>query len=147
MNPRFARLWQDKRWRRTALLLALWVPAVVVLIAVREVLLPFLLAITFAYVLAPIVNRLSSIQVRHKKIPRVGAVFVVYAVLAGILWLVAAIVVPRLYHEAAHLAKDAGAVLNQADDHHIDAISEQLENFFDANNLPVRMVDDEGMST
>ncbi len=140
MNSRLGRLLQDKRARRTTLLLALWVPAVVVLIVVREVLLPFVLAFVFAYVLAPAVRRLSAVRWRGRSLPRWGAVLVVYAGLAALLWLFAAIFIPQLYREAARLAKEATELLNKLDDAHIAALGERLKETFDRYNLPVRIV-------
>lgn len=140
VNHRLVRLAQDKRVRRAALLLVLWVPAVVILIAVREVLLPFVLALLLAYVIAPIVRGISSIDVGGRSLPRWGSVLVLYAGFAGVIWLSGTLFVPQVYREVARLAKDATDMLNQVDDASIAKLGYRLEGFFDQYNLPVRIV-------
>jgi predicted PurR-regulated permease PerM len=142
---RLARLMSDKRLMRTALLLALWVPAVIVLIVVREVLLPFVLALVFAYVLAPLVRRLSEMDLRFgrlrgKHLPRWASVLLVYVVLGLGLYLFGSIFIPQVYREATKLAKDASEFLNSLDDEHIKKIGDDLEEFFNRYNLPVRII-------
>jgi predicted PurR-regulated permease PerM len=140
MNRRLLRLLQDKRVRRAALLVALWVPAVVILIAVREVLLPFLLAGLLAYVIAPLVRRLSSKSIAGRSLPPWGSVLMLYAGLVAILWIGGSIFVPQIYRELVRLGKDGSEMLNQIDDAHVARWGEDLEKFFDTYNVPVRII-------
>ncbi len=140
MNSRLTRLLYDKRVRRTALLLALWVPAVAVLLAVREILLPFVLALLLAYVIAPVVRRLSSIQLRGRRLSPWVSVIVIYAAFAGILWVVGSIFVPQLYREGVRLAKDGTELVNNLDDATIAGFGNQLEEWFNRYNVPVTIV-------
>lgn len=126
--------------RRMALLACLWVPAVVLLVLVREVLLPFLLALLLAYVMAPLVRRLSAIVVAGRRLPRWASVIVLYAAFGGILYVGGAIFVPQLYREMVRLAKDGTAVLNQLDDESIARLGTRMETFLETYNLPVRII-------
>lgn len=145
MNRRLLRLLQDKRARRAALVVALWVPAIVILVAVREVLLPFLLALLLAYVIAPLVRWLSARSFGGRSLPPWASVIVLYAAFGGFLYVGGAIFVPQIYREIAKLAKDGTELLNQVDDANIARLGARLEAFFDRYNLPVRIVTPTGL--
>ncbi len=140
MNRRLLRLLQDKRVRRMALLATLWVPAIIILVFVREVLLPFLLALMLAYVIAPLVRRLSSVEVKGKRLPRWGSVLVLYAAFAGLLYIFGAIFVPQLYREMVRLVKDGSEWLNSMDDENVAQLGTSIETFLERYNLPVRII-------
>jgi predicted PurR-regulated permease PerM len=82
--------------------------AVVFLAVVREVLLPFLLALIVAYVFTPLVAWCE----RHR-LPRAAAILVVYAVTGGLLYLGAAAAAPRLYQEGLKLGHDVPELARQ----------------------------------
>ncbi len=131
---------QDKRARRMALLAGLWLPAIAILLVVREVLLPFLLALLLAYVIAPLVRRLSAIAVGGRRLPRWASVIVLYFAFGGALYLSSAIFVPQLYREVVRLAKDGTEALNQLDDDSIARFGTRIEAFFEAYHLPVHII-------
>lgn len=140
MNRRLLLLLQDKRVRRLALLLALWVPALVALTLVREVLLPFLLAFLLAYVIAPPVRRLAAVPLPGgRRTPRWVAVVVLYAAFAGVVWLVGSTVVPRLYREAGNMLKEGTALLEQVDDDNLAVNIRRLEAWLERMDLPVHL--------
>lgn len=80
------------------------------LIAVSEVLLPFVLAIIIAYVLLPLV----TLGERRLKLPRSLSIVLVYVFLLSSLYVLLAAVAPRLLVEAAHFARDAPSMLRGA---------------------------------
>lgn len=140
VNRRLLRLLQDKRVRRMALLAGLWVPALFILVVVREVLLPFLLALLLAYVMAPLVRRLSSLVIAGRRLPRWTSVIVLYATFGGLLYVGGAIFVPQLYREMVRLAKDGTETLNQLDDESIARLGTRIEIFLETYHLPVRII-------
>ena len=144
MARRLQQLLDDKRARRAALLIALWVPVLVALLVVREVLLPFMLATLLAYVIAPAVRWLSSIRVANRRLPRAAAVLALYVGFVGILVLGGRLVVPQLYREVARLAKDGTDILNRLDDEHIAQASADLRDFIQRAGLPVEIVTPDG---
>jgi predicted PurR-regulated permease PerM len=72
------------------------------LVTVREVLLPFILALIIAYVLAPLVER-----VERFRLPRAAAILIVYAVTLGSIYFSIAAIAPRIYLETAKFMRDA----------------------------------------
>ena len=57
------------------------------IVAVREVLLPFILAVVIAYILSPVVNRLHEIKLGRLNMPRWTAVILIYVTGALIIYL------------------------------------------------------------
>jgi len=72
------------------------------LVTVRDVLLPFILALIIAYVLAPLVER-----VERFRLPRAAAILIVYAVTLGSIYFSIAAIAPRIYLETAKFMRDA----------------------------------------
>lgn len=78
----------------------------VVMVVFRSVMLPFALGMLAAYILAPVVRRLSSVQLGRQRLPRGIAVIIVYLGLAGAMTLFFTILVPRLSSELARLLRE-----------------------------------------
>lgn len=78
------------------------------LVCVREVLLPFILAVIIAYVLAPLVERVERFRV-----PRAAAILLVYAVTLGSIYLAIATIAPRIYVEASKLLRDGPSLADK----------------------------------
>lgn len=76
-------------------------------IVFHPVLVPFLLAVLVAYVLAPVVAAVERVPIRGKHLPRWTAVLLVYVALLGLLGGGIAIAVPRLVAETTKLAREA----------------------------------------
>ena len=74
---------------------------IALLIAARQVLLPFVLALVAAYVLMPAVRR-----VEQRGVPRWGAILIVYAVTLGVASGFVSLIVPRLVAEGQGLAAE-----------------------------------------
>lgn len=72
------------------------------LVAVREVLLPFILAVIIAYVLAPLVERVERLR-----LPRAAAILLVYGATMGSIYFSIAAIAPRMYLETAKFMRDA----------------------------------------
>ena len=88
-------------WRRTLFLWTSAAIAVAVMVAAREVMLPFILAVVIAYVLTPLVAALE-----RRKMPRALAVLCVYTVVLGSLGGFAAAIAPRIAHEFRNLRQE-----------------------------------------
>ncbi|MSP15741.1 MAG: AI-2E family transporter [Myxococcales bacterium] len=89
-----------KRWGFAAFV-------VVVAWMFRAVLLPFLLALVVAYVLAPVVERLARVRLGSHSLPRGAAVVICYLVLIGGLVLFGMAFLPRLSSDFARLGREA----------------------------------------
>jgi predicted PurR-regulated permease PerM len=140
VGNRLQSLVADARWQRAGLLVLLWVPALAILIAVREVLLPFLLAFALAYVIAPPVRWLSSRAVLGRPIPRWLAVIVLYLGFFVALGGSGRIFIPQLYKELSRLAGDATVAYHQISDDAIAKQARELERFIQEREWPIHIV-------
>lgn len=140
MNRRLLLLFSDKRVQRGLLLLLLWVPFIAMLWLAREVLLPFLLAFAFAYVIAPPVRWLSSRKIRGWSPPRWLSVIALYVSAGAIVFVGARIFVPQLYKELSRLGGEANVAFHQLSDEKIAEQADVLEAWVKRNDLPIRIV-------
>lgn len=85
--------------RRTIFLAVSAVCVAAVILAARQVLLPFVLALVVAYVLTPAVRR-----VERARVPRWAAILLVYAATLGSIGFFVSLIVPRLVTEGRGLA-------------------------------------------
>jgi len=110
-----------RRWLRPAFLLVSSLFAVTVVVAAREVLLPFVLALVIAYVLTPFVAFFEK-----KKVKRPVAIVLVYTLvlgsLGGFIWAAA----PRMAREIAGLRKELPALNEKANHEWAPRIHDKL---------------------
>jgi predicted PurR-regulated permease PerM len=95
---------------------------VAVMIAAREVMLPFILATVLAYVLAPLVLWTE----RRTRMTRGAAILLVYAVVFGGIGTAAHEISPRIAHEFRNLHAELPRLAQEANDHWVPAISEWM---------------------
>jgi predicted PurR-regulated permease PerM len=109
------------RWRRPLFLWTSAAVAVAVMIAAREVMLPFILAVVIAYVLTPLVATLE-----RRKMSRGLAVVCVYALVLGSFSAFAWAISPRIAHEFGNLRSELPRMSDQVKDRWIPALTERL---------------------
>jgi predicted PurR-regulated permease PerM len=97
---------------------------VTLLVCVREVLLPFFLALIIAYVLAPLVER-----VERFRLPRAAAILIVYAVTLGTIYFSIAAIAPRIYLETAKFMRDAPSLADKFSDQYGPQLEQWVEGF------------------
>jgi predicted PurR-regulated permease PerM len=115
-------IFHRSRNRARVVFLSLWAAAtVVVLLAAREILLPFILALVVAYVLAPAVG-----IVENWKVPRWAAVILVYVVTIGGTYASLAAMAPRLGSEMRGLLRELPAIAATIRDEHVPAVRKWL---------------------
>ncbi|HMI85331.1 MAG TPA: AI-2E family transporter [Polyangiaceae bacterium] len=115
-----------QRTRRPArvVFLAVWgLATLAVLLAAREILLPFILAIVVAYVLMPAVERVETWRV-----PRWSAVILVYVVTVGGMYASLAAMAPRLGLEMRGLLRELPAMAATIRDEHVPSMRRWLSN-------------------
>ena len=96
-----------RRW----VLAGLWLFVLALLVAFRGSVLPFAGAALVAYLVAPLVARITRLRVGSRAVPRWLAILAVYAVFALGCYGAAAALVPRLYGELARVSREASAAL------------------------------------
>ncbi|MBL0213199.1 MAG: AI-2E family transporter [Myxococcales bacterium] len=104
--------------------------ALLILFLGREVLLPFVFASLIAYILAPIIKRMTERKDGTTRMPRGAAIILCYlvfiALVAGFLFLL----VPRLSSDVARLGKEAPALLKTMNEEWTPQIARWLETRF-----------------
>jgi predicted PurR-regulated permease PerM len=80
---------------------------VLVVYIFREVALPFLFAILVAYILAPLVERMSRVRVGRRPFPRAAAVIILYINIIAALSLFLGYFIPKLSGDFARLFREA----------------------------------------
>jgi predicted PurR-regulated permease PerM len=110
-----------RRWERAWFLTVSAVFVVGVVVVSREVMLPFVLALVVAYVLTPLVA-----WVERWKIPRGGAILLVYVVVLGSIWLSGRAAAPRLGQELRGLRQELPTLIATARDQWIPQGLERL---------------------
>ncbi|HEY6079212.1 MAG TPA: AI-2E family transporter [Polyangiaceae bacterium] len=89
-----------------------------------EVLLPFVLALVIAYVLAPLVER-----VERWRVPRAAAIILVYVVTLGSIYLSIAAIAPRIYLETTKFMRDAPSLAERFSQQHGPQLEQWVEGF------------------
>ncbi len=99
---------QRKQWlKRLAILLGTGFFILIILVAFRDVLVPFVIAVVLAYVLHPAVEWIHRRDLKGRHLPRWSAVLLLYAVLFGVLSIFATTLLPRIGEETTALVRAA----------------------------------------
>jgi predicted PurR-regulated permease PerM len=96
----------------------------------REVLLPFVFAGLIAYILAPLVKRMSERTDGSKRMPRGVAIVICYLVFIGLVAGFLFLLVPRLSSDVARLGKEAPILLKKINEEWTPQIARWLEKRF-----------------
>lgn len=97
---------------------------VAVLVAAREVLLPFILAMVIAYVFTP-----SVVSIERRGVPRWVAIIGIYAITLGTMYGFGALAAPRIAAEGKALAREVPRMLKRVQEEVIPAWEERLRGF------------------
>ena len=87
---------------------------VAILYAFRDVILPFVLALLVAYILAPGVRQLERVRPGGYKVPRFVWIIMVYVVLLGLIGLFFTSFVPRLSNAMKRVLLETPALMEKA---------------------------------
>ena len=123
--------------RRFAALWGFGLFIIVVAALAHRVLLPFVLALLLAYVLAPAVGRLTRLQLLGRPLPRAAAVLVIYLGIVGALALFFGLFLPRLSGDMGRLLHEAPAFFKKINTVYRPNIEAWLEDHFPSEEPPV----------
>ncbi len=118
-------------WPRRLFLALSAIATVVVIVAARAVLLPFVLALVVAYVLTPSVRR-----VERRRIPRWISILVVYALSLGVMGAFVSVIVPRLVLEGRSLAHEWPKLTRTARDEWLPALDAKISSWQGSPDAP-----------
>lgn len=110
------------RWRRPLFLAVTALVVVAVVVAAREVMLPFVLALLVAYVLTPLVG-----WVEARKVPRGVAIVLVYVVVLGTLGVALRLTAPRVAQELRGLRAELPRLALQLRTEWVPAVQARLQ--------------------
>ena len=96
-----------KEMRRAGVVLGFLAVFLLLLIAFRGVIVPFLVAMFIAYLVEPLVVRMSKLKLGPVRLGRGGSLLALYAVLIGVIVIGAMVLVPRASSQVQSLAESA----------------------------------------
>jgi predicted PurR-regulated permease PerM len=132
-----APVWKRPRTRLVALAALLWTLMAVLALLAVPVILPFVLAALAAYVIDPIIVRLSRIPLRSVRVPRWAAVLVVYVVLGLLVWLAAVSIVPQVYREAIRGLSELREFLAGITPERLEGWARAIDAFLQRHGIPI----------
>lgn len=125
--------------RRLIILGCLWAFIALVLVVFRSVVLPFAAAGLIAYLVAPLVERLTHLPIGRWRLPRWSAILFIYVAFFFAVYLASIALLPQLYRELARISRDAVAWSNSLTPERVQELSETLEDWLSARGVPVDM--------
>lgn len=130
-------LWRRPRAQLLALTGVVWALVVLLLLFAWEVLLPFVLAALAAYVIDPLISRLTERKVAGRPVPRAAAVVLVYLVLSAGVYVFAVSVVPQIYREAVRGLLELRDFLSGLGPEKVDGWAHGIDRFMQRYGIPV----------
>lgn len=129
--------------RRSYLILLglLWAAIGAILLFFRGSLLPFAGALLVAYVIAPLVSRLSAVELRGRRLPRWASILVLYALLFLAVYLFAVAALPQLYREVVRVTVEVRDLLNRLTPDQISDWVRAGERWLDSRGIPIDLGD------
>jgi predicted PurR-regulated permease PerM len=130
-------VWRRPRAQLYALTGLVWLVVLAVLFAAWDALLPFVLAGLAAYVIDPLIERLTRVRLGARAVPRWGAVLVVYLFLSGGVYVLAVSIVPQIYREAVRGLLELREFLSGIGPEKVDAWARSIDAFMRQYGIPV----------
>ena len=127
------------RYRRYAFPV-LWLVLIAGLALVSEVLAPFIGAVLLAYLLAPLVRRLTALRIKRFHMPRWVAVLTIYIVLILTMTIYGALAVPRLAAEFRNLIRESEDFIVSLTPERINQLTLDAKQFLDERDIPIKIV-------
>ncbi len=150
-DPGQGRRWRDRNpsvmafWQRSAKLWGFLGFCVLVLVLARSIVLPFILATLLAYILSPLVKRLSQKKDGSKRMPAGAAILLCYFVLIGAIAAFMFLLLPRLSKDVARIGKEAPGLVEKINDEWAPGAAHWLENRFPSLKTPIPVEKDGGV--
>lgn len=133
-------LWSTPSFRRKTLRTTLLLGLLAALWALREVLLPFVLAFFLSYVIDPAVTWVSSKPIFGRRLQRGPSVLVLYLAFFAIVTVFGMIFVPQLLREGSKIGETTAAIAEQLDAAHFSSTLENINQKLHDAHIPVDVV-------
>lgn len=139
LHPHDASARQEEGRRRLYILAGLWVAIAVVLVAFRSVVMPFAGAALIAYLVHPLVARITRMRVAGRQVPRWVAILLIYALFFVGVYLFFIAMVPQLYRELARISRDGLAFANKLTPEYVQELARRTELWLGQYGIPVAL--------
>lgn len=137
-------IWRRPRAQLYALTALVWALVLAVLVFAWHVLLPFVLAGLAAYVLDPLIARITRARPAGHAVPRWGAVLGVYALLGLATWFAAVSILPQVYREAVRGLVQLRDFLSSVTPEKIEGWVRDVDAFLQRYGIPVDVIPGDG---
>ncbi|CAM4176049.1 AI-2E family transporter [Corallococcus exiguus] len=131
----------DERRKRLLLLAGLWVAIAVTLFALRSVVMPFAGAALIAYLVQPLVARITRLKVAGRYVPRWVAILLIYAGFFLAVYLFFVALVPQLYREVARISREMATFASALTPEHVQGLAQRAEEWLNTYGIPVALSD------
>lgn len=129
------------RRKRLVILACLWLAIAVVLVTFRSVVMPFAGAALIAYLVQPLVARITRLRVAGRQIPRWVAILLIYALFFVGVYLFFIALVPQLYRELARISRDGIAFANSLTPEYLQSVAQRAEAWLGGYGIPIALSD------
>lgn len=133
-------LWSTPSFRRKTLRTTLLFGLLAALWALREVLLPFVLAFFLSYVIDPAVTWVSSKPIFGRRLQRGPSVLVLYIAFFAVVTVFGMIFVPQLLREGSKIGETTAAIAEQLDAAHFSSTLDNINQKLHDAHIPVDVV-------
>ncbi|KFE63427.1 AI-2E family transporter [Hyalangium minutum] len=130
---------RTERRKRLIILACLWGTILAVLLLFRSVVMPFAGAALIAYLVQPLVARITRLRVAGRAIPHWVAILLIYALFFVGVYLFFIALVPQLYRELARISRDGVAFVNSLTPDYLQKSAQRLEEWLGAYGIPVAL--------
>ncbi len=127
------------RYRRYAFPV-LWLLLIVGMVLVSDVLAPFIGAVLLAYLLSPLVRRLTALRISRFHMPRWVAVLFIYTMLVLTVTIYGVLAVPRLAAEFRNLVREGENYIVSLTPEKIAQLTLEAKQFLDEHDIPIKIV-------
>jgi predicted PurR-regulated permease PerM len=135
-EPRVVSWLKSPRVLATVISLVLWAFIVSVLVAFREVLLPFGVAVLLAFIMEPVITFATSKPIFGRTLPRLGVIIALYVILAFVLWWGITLTLPQVGQEVAKLINESNHLLRALERRFVELL-DSFDAFAQENQLPI----------
>jgi predicted PurR-regulated permease PerM len=133
-------VWRRPRAQLLALTVGVWLLVAALGTLAAPVILPFALAALAAYVIDPIIARMSRLRLGRFTLPRWAAVVVVYVVLGVGVWAGGVSILPQVYREAVRGLSELRDMLASITPERVNAWAHAIDDFLQRHGIPIDVV-------
>ncbi len=118
-----------QKWGRFSIFMLLFATFIGIIIFLRQILFPFILACFLAYVLAPVIGHMHRWKIKNRQMPRGLAVILIYTIICSALVGGGSYLIPNLSNEITQMLKELPQAVNEASQQWLPEINKKLNHW------------------